>query len=264
MNIQEQLYKGSHQQHTVTQLWRHNVPDGILHMNLKFRQFTYTAALLLLLLLMELTEHWTKYTVQQPFPLPTDSVQWKVQWTLCGVGATDWMVAVHNMVIYLFVCGLTACCAVSNWLTAWSRVPLKKLTVSEIVEYSPHIVKTKCSLPCSQQPTTFVYLQPDQSMLHHISWKPIWILSTHLCLVLPNSSSFGFPQPLSIHISSPRYIDLDSLSSTTFGQECRSRSLPLCSLLQSNITSFLSGSNTPIRSPFSNTVIMIRQVSNPC
>jgi hypothetical protein len=27
--------------------------------------------------------------VQQPFTVPTDSVQWKVQWTLCGVGATD-------------------------------------------------------------------------------------------------------------------------------------------------------------------------------
>ena len=27
------------------QLWRHTVPDGILHKNLKFRQFSYTAAL---------------------------------------------------------------------------------------------------------------------------------------------------------------------------------------------------------------------------
>ena len=26
--------KGSHQQHNVTQLWRHNLPDGILHKNL--------------------------------------------------------------------------------------------------------------------------------------------------------------------------------------------------------------------------------------
>jgi hypothetical protein len=44
---------------------------------------------LLLLLLMELTEHRTKCTVQQPFTLPTESVQWKVQLTLCRVGATD-------------------------------------------------------------------------------------------------------------------------------------------------------------------------------
>jgi len=65
-----------------------HVPDGILHKNLKFRQFTYTAALFtatMLLLLVELTEHRTKCTVQQPFTVPTDSVQW----TLGGVGATD-------------------------------------------------------------------------------------------------------------------------------------------------------------------------------
>jgi len=54
-----------------------------------------------LLLLMELTEHRTKCSVQQPFTAPTDSVEW----TLCGVGATDWMVAVHNIVIHLVVCG---------------------------------------------------------------------------------------------------------------------------------------------------------------
>jgi len=59
---------------------------------LKFRQFTHTAALFtatVLLLLMELTEHRTKCTIQQPFTVPTDSVQWKVQWTLCGVGVTE-------------------------------------------------------------------------------------------------------------------------------------------------------------------------------
>jgi len=59
MNIQERLYKGSHQQHSVTQLCCHTAPDGILHKNLKFRQFTYTAALFtatVLLLLIELTE----------------------------------------------------------------------------------------------------------------------------------------------------------------------------------------------------------------
>jgi uncharacterized protein (DUF849 family) len=57
-----------------------------------------------LLLLIELTEHRTKCTVQQPFTVRTDSEQWKVQWTLCGVGATDWMVAVHNTVIRIFGC----------------------------------------------------------------------------------------------------------------------------------------------------------------
>jgi hypothetical protein len=60
---------------------------------------------LLLQLLMELTEHRTNCTVQQPFTVLTDSVQWKVQWTLRGVGAADGMVAVHNTVIHWVVCG---------------------------------------------------------------------------------------------------------------------------------------------------------------
>jgi len=87
------ILKRSHHQHSVLHLWRHNAPDRILHKKLKFCQFAYTAALFtatVLLLLMELTEHRTKCRVQQPFTVPTDSVQWTVQWTLCGVGATDW------------------------------------------------------------------------------------------------------------------------------------------------------------------------------
>jgi hypothetical protein len=43
----------------------------------------------MLVLLMELTEHRTQCSVQQPFTAPTDSEQWKIQWTLCGVGAAD-------------------------------------------------------------------------------------------------------------------------------------------------------------------------------
>jgi hypothetical protein len=50
----------------------------ILHKNLIFRHFTYTAPAFMatvLPLLMELTEHRTKCTVQQHFTLLTDSVQ---------------------------------------------------------------------------------------------------------------------------------------------------------------------------------------------
>ena len=67
------ILKRSHHQHSVTHLWLHTVPDDILHKKLKFRQFTYTAALFtatVLLLLMELTEHRTKCTVRQPFTVP--------------------------------------------------------------------------------------------------------------------------------------------------------------------------------------------------
>ena len=111
--------KISHQQHSVTKLWRHTVADGILHDTLKFRQFTYTDALFtatVLLLLMELTAHRTKCTVQQPFTVPTYSVQWKVQWTLCGVGATDeWLLFIIRQYSWLCADRLLVA-AVSNWL----------------------------------------------------------------------------------------------------------------------------------------------------
>jgi hypothetical protein len=63
---------------------------------------------------MELTEHRTNCTVLQPFTVPTDSAQWKVQWTLCGVGGTDWMVGVHNTVIYLVGVDKLLVAAVNN------------------------------------------------------------------------------------------------------------------------------------------------------
>jgi hypothetical protein len=58
---------------------------------------------LLLLLLMELTEQNILYSAAA-FHC-TDSVQWRVQWTLCGVGAAGGMVAVYNSVIHWVVCG---------------------------------------------------------------------------------------------------------------------------------------------------------------
>ena len=51
----------------------------------KFQIVQVATCCLLLIVADELTEHRTKCTVQQPFTVPTDSVQW----TLCAVGATD-------------------------------------------------------------------------------------------------------------------------------------------------------------------------------
>jgi hypothetical protein len=89
MNIQEQFYMAASSS-TVS----HSCDVTLYQTAFFIRTSNFVSSLtqqqcLLLLLLMELTEHRTKCTVHQPFTLPTDSVQWKVQWTLCGVGATD-------------------------------------------------------------------------------------------------------------------------------------------------------------------------------
>jgi len=179
MNIQEHSYKDSHQQHSVTQLWRHTATNGILHKNLKYRDFTYTAALFtatVLLLLMELTEQ-KNCTVQQPFAVPTDSVQW----TLCAVGATDWMVAVHNAVIQLVVCvDKLLVAAAINSLTAWNR----SWCFFNSSRNSPLFCKPKCSLPHISQ-------HPIQS--------PSKIQSAALTMQLPTMHSPAvncFPIPL--------------------------------------------------------------------
>ena len=182
MNIQENFYKCSHQQHSVTQLWRHTA-----HKNLKFRQFTYTAALFtatVLLLLMELTEQTTKCTVQQPFTVPTDSVQWTVQWTLCAVGATDWVVAVHNTVIYLVVCVYRLLvAAVGNWL---SRVLFKKLFSSVRVQIP--LILQAVHYRANNSPSVDQSTRPIQSIssLRSVSRKSVLIISPYLCSILPN------------------------------------------------------------------------------
>ena len=51
-------------------------------------QIVHVATSCLLLIVTDgTTEHRTKCTVQQPFTVPKDSVQWTVQWTLCAIGA---------------------------------------------------------------------------------------------------------------------------------------------------------------------------------
>jgi hypothetical protein len=47
------------------------------------------------------------------------------------------------------------------------------------------------SLPCSQEPSTGPYPEPDQSNPHHPILRPILILSTHLRLGLPSEPVGG-------------------------------------------------------------------------
>jgi hypothetical protein len=51
-------------------------------------------------------------------------------------------------------------------------------------------METEGSLPCSQEPSTDTYPEPDQFSPYH----PILILSIHLCLGLPSGLfPYGFP-----------------------------------------------------------------------
>jgi hypothetical protein len=70
-------------------------------------------------------------------------------------------------------------------------------------------METEVSLPCSQEPATCSYTEPDRSnpCPHSTSLKSILILSSHIRLSLP-SASFPRASPLKscMHLSSSPYV----------------------------------------------------------
>ena len=67
-------------------------------------------------------------------------------------------------------------------------------------------MEPEVSLPNSQTPATFPYLEPARSSPyppHLTSWRYIFILSSHLRLVLPNGLSFPQVSPTKLCIASP-------------------------------------------------------------
>ena len=104
---------------------------------------------------------------------------------------------------------------------------------------------------------------PIQSIYPHpTSWRSILILSTHLSLGLPSGLfPSGFPtKTLYTPLSSPiratcpaRLILLDFITRTILGEEYKSFSSSLCSLLHSPVTSSLLGPNILLNIMFSNT-----------
>ena len=115
-----------------------------------------------LLLLMELREPKRKCRVrvslQQPFPVPTDKALWQVytgkySGDFVVVEAPDEMIALHNMVIWLYVVKLVVT-EVGNQPTAWSRVLFDKPIVLQLIKSFPHFMEPKHSLLSLQEPTT--------------------------------------------------------------------------------------------------------------
>ena len=97
---------------------------------------------------------------------------------------------------------------------------------------------------------------------HPTSWRYIFILSSHLYLVLPSGSFLQVSPPtVSIRLSSPhtRYMPRPFHYSrfnhpNNIREQYRSLSSSLCSFLHSPVTSSLLGPNIPLNILFSNTL----------
>ena len=130
-------------------------------------------------------------------------------------------------------------------LTPWCRVLLEKLTGLQIVKKFPAFYGTRRFITAltSVHYLSLSWANPIQSTYPHpTSWRSILILSTNLRLGL-HSGLFpsGFPTktlytPLSSPISATcpaHLILLDFITCTILGEEYRSLSSSLCSLLHS-------------------------------
>ena len=176
------------------------------------------------------------------------------------------------------LCGL---CLHTYLLTPWCRVLLEKLTGLQLVKKFPAFHRTRRFITTL---TSFCHLSlswssPIQSIYPHpTSWRSILILSTHLCLGLPSGLfPFSFPtKTLYTPLSSPicatcpaHLILLDFITHTILGEEYKSFSSSLCSLLHSHITSSLLNPNILLNTMFSNTLSFLSsrnisdQVSHP-
>ena len=158
-------------------------------------------------------------------------------------------------------------------LTPWCRVLLEKLTGLQLVKKFPafHGTRRFITALISVRHLSLSWANPIQSIYAHpTSWRSILILSTHLRLGLPSGLfPSGFPtKTLYVPLSCPmratcpaHLILLDYITCTLLGEEYRSLSSLLCSLLHSPITSSLLGPNILLNTTLSNTLSFLSSLN---
>ena len=148
------------------------------------------------------------------------------------------------------------CCTFTySLLTPWCRVLLEKLTGLQLVKKFPAFYGTRRFITAltSARHLSLSWASPIHSTYPHpTSWRSILMLSTHLRLGLPSglfpsgspTKTLYTPLSLPIRATCPAHlILLDFITRTILGEEYKSFSSWLCSLLHSPVTSSLLGPN---------------------